>query len=323
MILHSQSANEFQRQRILVTGASGFIGSQLCRRLFDAGGDVYAISRSPRPEGDNSVYWSVGDLANIKTVRQLFSSTKPDVIFHLASHVSGSRDLSLVLPTFQSNLASTVNLLTVATEMGCRRIVIVGSMEEPSQDDADATPCSPYAASKWSSTAYGRMFHTLYKTPIVIARVFMTYGPGQRDTQKLIPYVILSLLQGTVPRLSSGSRNVDWIYVNDVVNGLLAAGCKDGVDGCTIDLGSGEMVSVRMVVEQLVRLLGSSIEPHFGALPDRPVEQERRANTADALAQLGWRPETQLVEGLESTVDWYKRNGTALIGPTNFRPNSP
>ena len=295
----------FSGQKILVTGASGFIGNHLCAHLTKNGGEVHAVSRKKRGN-ESGLSWWQGDLSEIATVRELLMAVKPDVIFHLASHVVGTRDLEVVLPTFRSNLASTVNLLTVASEIGCRRIVLMGSLEEPDVADQQAVPCSPYAAAKWAASAYARMFHSLYQLPVVIMRVFMVYGPAQQDLRKLIPYVILSLLRGKTPELTSGQRPVDWIYVGDVIEGLVAAALASEIEGRTIDIGSGELVPIRTVVEHLLRVCDSQIEPVFGALPERPLEQVRRANTASTHASIGWKPSTSLNEGLKRTVHWYE-----------------
>jgi nucleoside-diphosphate-sugar epimerase len=239
-------------------------------------------------------------------VQRLLHVIKPDVIFHLSGQVTAAPDLQLVLPTLHSLLVSTVNLLTVATDIGCRRIVLAGSLTEPEPGHTDAAPGSPYAAAKWASSTYGRMFHALYRTPVVITRPFMTYGPRQ-DRRKFIPYIMLSLLQGEAPKLSSGQWQTDWIYVDDVVDGLLAAAQVPDVEGCAIDLGSGTLVSMRAVVQHIVDLVGSRAEPLFGALPDRPLEPVRIADTASAYALMGWKPTTPLEEGLKRTLDWYKR----------------
>jgi nucleoside-diphosphate-sugar epimerase len=161
---------------------------------------------------------------------------------------------------------------------------------------------------KWASSAYARMFHALYRLPVVILRVFMVYGPAQRDMRKLMPYVVLSLLKGDVPKLTSGQRPVDWIYVDDVVEALLASGLAGHVEGETIDIGSGKLETVKTVVEQLVRLIGSDVAPAFGASPDRPLEQVRVADTKLAEELLGWTPQVPLDEGLKRTVAWYEQN---------------
>jgi UDP-glucose 4-epimerase len=205
-----------------------------------------------------------------------------------------------------SNLLSSINILISATDIGCERIILVGSQEEPDKDKTQVIPTSPYAAAKWSGSAYARMFHALYKTPVTIARLFMVYGPGQRDINKLIPYVTLSLLKGQAPELSSGQRLVDWIYVTDVVDGLLKIAQNQNSDGYTFDLGSGALVSIREIVHQLVRIINPDIKPLFGYIPDRPLEQVIVASIKDTYNAIGWKPVTPIDKGLDITVNWFK-----------------
>src|SRR5262249_11445528 len=296
--------NSMRTQRVLVTGANGFIGSHLCSRLRGEGAEVHAVYRSRHPAHIGDQQWWQADLADLADVKRVVDRVRPEIIFHLASHVKGAPDLEHVLPTFRSNLQSTVNLLTVTAECNCPRVVLTGSLAEPELENGERFPSAPYAAAKWASSAYARMFHELYKLPVVIARVFMVYGPAQIDLTKLIPYVTLSLLQGKTPKISSGERLVDWIYVSDVVNGFLALAQTADVDGATLDLGSGSLVSIRAIVEQLARLIGGKAD--FGALRDRPLEPVRVAKIAETLARIGWKPEVSLQNGLERTVQWYR-----------------
>jgi nucleoside-diphosphate-sugar epimerase len=184
-------------------------------------------------------------------------------------------------------------------------VVVTGSLTEPGSDARDVVPSSPYAAAKWASSAYARMFHALYGTPVVILRPFMAYGPRQNPA-KLIPHVISSLLRGTAPKLASGRWMADWIYVDDVIEGFALAARRPGIDGATIDLGSGVLTSTRDVVEKLVARIASPVAPQFGAVPDRPDEQVRRADVDAAKAVLGWQPRTPLDEGLDRTIAWYR-----------------
>ena len=126
-------------------------------------------------------------------VLEIMKSIKPDVVYHLSSYVSGARESEVVLPMFHSNLTSTVNLLAALEKVGCERILLAGSMEEPARDQVGFSSVSPYAASKWASSIYGRLFHALYDMPIVMLQIFMVYGPGRMDLRRLVPYVALSL----------------------------------------------------------------------------------------------------------------------------------
>lgn len=309
-------AGQIAGSPVLVTGGSGFIGAHLCDRLLTCHARVHALSRELHLPHNEHLRWWRADLRDISAVRQVFKAVQPQIVFHLASRVLGARDVGVVLPTFYDNLASTVHLLTVASETGCGRIVLASSSEEPQAHDDAAFACSPYAAAKWASSIYGRMFYELFQLPVVMPRIFMTYGPDQKDTQKLVPFVILGLLRGEIPMLSSGRRRADWIYVDDVVEGLLRAAVVPGIEGCSFDLGTGILVSVREIVERIAQLVNPTARPEFGALPDRPFEQERPADTSFLLERLRYQPNTSWQLGLEATVRWYREQ---LLGDSRCR----
>src|SRR5580765_2868564 len=168
------SANlSYAGRKILVTGASGFIGSNLCRKLIELRAEVHATARTQRSTQAKQFTWWQCDLVDIESIRKVYRSVQPDIIFHLAGHVSGSRNLDALLSTFQANLLSTVNLLTLAADQRCPRLVLAGSLEEPEPGPEEPVPCSPYAAAKWAGSGYARMFQQIYKLPVVTARIFM------------------------------------------------------------------------------------------------------------------------------------------------------
>jgi len=187
-------------------------------------------------------------------------------------------------------------------------VVLTGSLEEPDPDGEWPVPSSPYAAAKLAAGAYGRMFNALFDLPVVILRVFMVYGPGQSDLTKLIPYVTTSLLDGKTPEFTSGTREVDWIYVQDVVDAYVASLSAENIEGRTIEVGSGTLTSVRQIVKNLFSILAAEEQPTFGSVGDRPMEQVRRADTATAEALLNWRAQTSIDDGLRATADWYQSN---------------
>ncbi|HTQ58930.1 MAG TPA: NAD-dependent epimerase/dehydratase family protein [Candidatus Solibacter sp.] len=292
-------------RRVLVTGATGQIGAHLCKRLQTELVEVHAVSRDAQVDHGDEIRWWRADLRNADATRSLLAAIQPEVVFHLAARVTGGRGPEAVLPTLEHNLHATVSLLIALTEVGCGRIVLAGSLEEP-PDGSTEVCSSPYAVSKWSARAYARMFHALYKTPVVNTRIFMVYGPGKQPNARFVPHVISSLLSGEVPKLTSGRRKVDWIYIDDVIEGLLACARSEDVLGDTVDLGSGRLTELRAVALLIAELIGTAVCPDFGAIADRPMEQVRVANVQRTYDRLGWRPKTSLETGLRNTIAWFQ-----------------
>lgn len=288
-------------RRVLVTGARGFIGSHLCERLVKEGAEVHAVSRFSADRSGKSERWWRADLLDLADLKKLLDQVRPDVIFHLSGHVSAAPQIENVLPTFHSLLTSTVNLLTLCCDVGCPKVVLTGSLTEPPPGSADSVPSSPYGAAKWTGAAYGRMFHLLYRLPVVITRPFMVYGPRQNPS-KVIPYTISSLAQGIVPKLSSGDWAADWIYVTDVIEGMIGAATAGDLEGCTVDFGCGKVIPIKEVVHRIITIMGAPVQPIFGELPNRPAEVLRVADVGYTHAKLGWKPTVSLDEGLAATV---------------------
>ena len=298
---------DFSGQTILVTGASGFIGSHLCRKLGEFDVEIHALSRVQRRNSKKTRWWK-GDLANPSMIASMLQATRPNYIFNLASYVLGSRDISVVIPTFRSNLLGQVYLMIESWKVGCKRFISTGSMDEPIMSNTREKTISPYAVSKWAAGVYGEMFHALYNLPFVHLRVFMVYGPGQKDVSKLIPYSILSMLQGKSPDLTSGRRKIDWIYIEDVVDGILAAALTPNIEGAKLDIGSGKSMPISSIEAMLIDLINPKVVPNYGALSDRLFEQEPIANVSETYAKINWKPKISLDVGLKETVRWYSDN---------------
>lgn len=290
----------FSGKRILITGAAGFIGRNLASRLIKAGAEVHGTSRTDRTDDPLRITWWKSSFEDIDTVRNILGDVQPHIIFHLAGRVTGANDISNVLPAYHSLATSTANILTVASKLDCDRILIMGSSNEP----VDNNPNSPYAAAKLIASMYGRFFHRLYDTPVVIARPFVGYGPGQ-PADKLIPYVISQLIDNKRPRLSSGAWRTDWIYIDDMVEGILRCATTSGIEGSTIDIGTGTVASVRDIVKKIVQLIEPKVMPDFGALADRFDEHTPVANVDETWEKIRWKATTSLEEGLKKTIDEY------------------
>jgi UDP-glucose 4-epimerase len=299
----SDDREAFEGRAVLVTGGLGFIGRALTIRLKRAGAEIHTVSRRPLERSGEGRHWRA-DLSDTDTVVRLVRGIRPHFVFHLASHVMGAPDLHHVLPTFQSNLQTTVNLLSALAGVGCGRMIISGSVVVEPENGVRTIPNSPYAAAKSAASDYARMFHALYGFPVAIARLFQVYGPRQQDETKLVPYAIRCILRGEAPRITSGKHCWDWIFVEDVVSGLMKLAAASGVDGKSVDFGSGLVIATRELVDKICMLMKTEIQPAYGSLADRPLEPLRVANTKESLRLIGWAPRIQLAEGLGRTIDW-------------------
>ena len=303
-------AKSLAGRRVLVTGAAGFIGTHLCECLEKLGAVVLRTSRSTGVDASDS-----------ELVDRTFREFKPESVFHLASSVTGSRDAAEVLPMVRDNLLTTINVLLAAHKHGVRRVVCMGSLQEPRQNHVEFAN-SPYAAAKSAATTYARMFASLYGLSVTIARTFVVYGPGQRDTSKVLPYVITHLLNRRSPRLSSCQHRYDWIHVRDVVEGLIAIHESRDLDGKIVDVGSGRLTSVAEVVSSAASILQSQPLLKFGALEDRTGEPIHVANTNATLQTTGWHPRIDLLTGLMDTVKWYKKRAIKASAAAFFSSSS-
>jgi UDP-glucose 4-epimerase len=292
--------DRFKDKVILVTGASGFIGSFLCRVLIELGAQVHALSRSQTLDAvPRDRVWQV-DLTDLNSTQSAVSAIKPQLVYHLAGDVEGTQSVSRVLPTVQNNLLGTIHLLLATTPTLCECFISAGSSDEFFGD----APVSPYAVSKAAAAMYIHLFHKLVSLPVTVVRSYMGYGPYQART-KLIPSIILSLLNDTAPVLASPMRVCDLIYVADIVRGYLTVALQPNLQGKSVELGTGTGTTVVSLANLLAELTGKNLAPVFKT-PDRVEEISRVASHEQIKQMLNWEPRWSLREGLIETVAWYQ-----------------
>lgn len=308
-----------EERRVLVTGATGFIGSHLTRRLAGDGAEVYVLIRP----GSDAIYPRLKDVwgdiniikADLKSVEGLeyaLSGIEPEIIYHLAAYTNVGRSLEHAKECIQTNIHGTVNLLSALEKVDYERFIHTGTNEEygdnkvPFREDMKEKPTSPYSVSKCASEMFCLMHHKAYGRPILILRPFNAYGPWQ-SCNRIIPEVIMSSLLGEEIKMTGGEQTREFNYIDDIVEGLTKASDNKKAIGEIINIGCGEEYSVREVVEKTVGLVGNNNKILFGALPYRPNEIWRMfCDNSKAREILKWEPDYTLEAGLKKTIEWYR-----------------
>jgi dTDP-glucose 4,6-dehydratase len=308
---------------VLVTGGSGFIGSNLVRLLIEerpawrivnldkltyAGNaeNLAELERHPR-------YRFVrGDICNGELVADIFRTERIDGVLHLAaeSHV----DRSILSPSvfIETNVRGTQVLLEAARELGVKRFLHVSTDEVygslgPTGFFTELTPVapsSPYSASKASSDLLALAYAHTFKMPVVVTRCSNNYGPYQFP-EKLIPLMIANAVRDlALPVYGDGMNVRDWIHVEDHCRGLVAA-LENGRDGEVYNFGASSERHNIDIVKQVLKLVGKP-ESLIKYVKDRPGHDRRYAiDAAKAQRELGWAPRHRFEDALGTTVRWY------------------
>ncbi len=295
-------------KRILVTGATGFIGQTLVPALLTEGhevsiliGEAYAkVDERPLPPPLTAVrpYLQTvyADLRNFRLVVRAVKEARPDVVFHLAAQ--GVTDPFLAVDTaVRHNVNGSINLMRACFEksFATNRLVMTRTPGERSQMNV-------YAASKAAAWQFARMYAKTQQWPITGAMVFQAYGPGQPG-RSLVPAAITAARAEQDFPMTAGRQQRDWIFVSDVAAGLLKLIEAKISPGTTIDLGSGRLTAVAEVVQLIYRLTGSSGQPKPGLLPTRPGEDVAQvAEVEKTFTLTGWKTAVTLEEGLQKTI---------------------
>ena len=295
---------DFNGARILTSGGSGFIGRALCQRIKGLGGEVHVLARSEKPRWFEGDRWWSADVADRAEVAKAVSRASPDGVFHLAGPATGSPDPSLMEEMLSAHVLGTANVLEAAARLPKPpTVVTAGTMVEPGSE-GQAFAASPYAAAKAAADHVARYFEAIGDLPVVRTRLFMVYGPGDRNLSKALPHLMACAVTGHSPRLGSGSLALDWTYIDDVVSGLLAAYSARPAE--RVDLGTGVLTTVRQVAEMIVAAGLLSEPPALGVREDRPSVEPVDADTRATADAIGWRAEVALKDGLDRSYGWYR-----------------
>ncbi len=304
--------------RILITGGAGFLGAALANHLVDAGHHVRVIddlSAGDPSALDDRVLFTRGDVRDIPKLWTLLRDI--DVVYHLAARVSVPESVLYPVEYNAVNTGGTVSLMTAMRDAGVNRVVMASSAtiygeqpEQPTRETAEPHPPNPYAVSKLAAEHYVRAIGGLYDIETVILRIFNAYGPGQAIPPAhapVIPKFVKRALSGeSVVVWGDGEQTRDYIYVDDVVAALAAAGEAPVADGTIINVGCGRETSVNELVRKIGEAVGEEIYPLYNQERSGGVRRSV-ADITRARELLGWEPRVSLNEGLRRLVAHYQR----------------
>jgi len=307
-------------KRVLLTGATGFIGSHLARRLLQEGAEIHVLVRKESNRSrirdilSNLLLWK-GDINDYESIRLCIRNTKPNIIFHLASMRNVERDPSLINSMIETHIKGTLNLVkaVIDEKIPIECFINTGSSEEygdgsaPFHESQREMPVSPYSASKVAATYFCEMMHRAMGLPVITIRPFLTYGPYQ-DIDMFIPSLIHHCLARKDFQMTEGDQTREFNYVDDVIDAYLLTAVRENAIGQTINIGNGIEYRIRDVAEHVVKMMGSPIRLLIGVLPKRPGETPHHfCNNEKAKRLLGWSPKVSLDDGLKKTIDWYRK----------------
>lgn len=309
--------------RVLVTGADGFLGSHLVERLLADGVPVRAFclynSNGTRGWLDEvpetpALEVRLGDIRDARFVEEACQDV--EVVFHLAALIA--IPYSYVAPEsfIDTNVRGTLNALEAARRHGVRRFIQTSTSEVygtpatlPITESHPLQAQSPYAASKVAADQLTLAFHGSYGVPAVILRPFNTYGPRQSE-RAVLPTMLRQLLSGAREiHLGRLDPRRDLTFVTDTVDGFIRAATADGVEGTTIQLGTGRSDSIGELFAMACRLLGIDaevVEDEARLRPDGSEVMVLQSDPSRAMNLLGWHAETSLEDGLAATVAWLR-----------------
>lgn len=308
-------------ERILITGGSGFIGACLARDLIAAGANVHLLLRPDFRDwrlhdllDDFAPHWA--DLRDADAVRRAIDETRPDVIYHLATHGAypTQSDRSTI---FATNMQGTLNLIDALNRRDYRAFVHAGSSSEygfkdrPMREDDVLESRTDYAIGK-AAASLMVLAEAHRGKPNCVVRVFSAYGPWE-EPSRLVPYVMGCCNRGENPRVTSGQQPRDFIYVDDVVELMKTAARLPSARGRILHAGTARQSRVRDMIETIVAVSGRRVQPQFGTAEMHQYEPNAWvANIEKTTALTGWKPRYDLKSGVAAMWNWYGKSQAKL-----------
>jgi len=297
----------------LITGAAGFLGSSLANHLAREGHQVRGLddlsTGDPGSLGPD-VHFTRGDVSDRPKLWTLLQEV--DVVYHLAARVSVPESILYPRDYNQVNVGGTVALMEAMRDVGVGRVVLTSSgavygdlAEQPLKETLTPNPRSPYAVSKLAAEYYVRTIGNLWGIETVSLRIFNAYGPGQNlpaSHPPVVPHYLKQALRGgTLVAHGNGSQTRDFVYLDDVVSGLVAAATAPNINGLVINIGSGKETSISELIKCVLDVTGSNAEVIYNPKTSGGVSR-LCADLALASQKLNYRSSIGLTEGLRLTL---------------------
>jgi CDP-glucose 4,6-dehydratase len=315
----------WRNRKVLVTGATGLVGSALCAQLLQDGAQVAALVRDADPQSQlmrSGDYLKIsvisGDLADLETVERAIAQHQAETVFHIGAQALVAVAEALPVETFESNIRGTYNVLEACRrQKSVRRIVVAssdkayGSQENlPYTEDMPLQGRRPYEVSKSAADLLAQAYFVSYQLPVGIARCGNIYGGGDLNWSRLVPDTIRSTLKGEPPVLRSNGKFVrDYVYVKDVVGAYttLAEALDDkSLHGEAFNFSAERPYTVLEVVEAIQRFLPETARPPVILDVAQGEIESQYLDSSKARRRLGWSAKFSLEEGLRETIAWYR-----------------
>lgn len=322
-------------KRVLVTGAAGFIGSHLVEALVARGANVTCLVHYNSTSSIGNLELLPADIrpritvafGNIEDSDFIQRTVEgQEIVLHLAALIGIPYSYVAPRSYVRTNIEGTLNVLEAARLHQIQRIVHTSTSEvygtarrTPIDEEHPLQGQSPYSASKIAADKLAESYHKSFNTPVVTLRPFNTFGPRQ-TARAFIPTIITQALAGDTVRLGALTPRRDMTYVTDTVDGFIRAATAPGIEGETINLGTGEMFSIQEFAENILTLMGSKARIEVDPARTRPGNSEVMALVSDnakARRLLDWQPRKPLHDGLKETIDFIARH-RHLYRPDNY-----
>jgi nucleoside-diphosphate-sugar epimerase len=317
--------SDYSGKTILVTGGAGCVGSNLCKTLseldaaniliFDNLSSAYEWNM---PKADN-IKFVKGDILNDEDLKRVFKE-KPDYVFHLAAHFANQNSVDNPEKDLMVNGIGILKVLEYAQLVNIDRFVYSSSgcgvygLESKmpfKEHDISINLHTPYQVTKLLGELYTNYFHNLYDLPVVNARFFNVFGPGEvpGKYRNVIPNFFYWAMNGqSLPITGDGTETRDWTFVEDIVEGLLAMGVVENAIGEAINLGSSHETRVGDMAEMVNQLTNNKSGIKYTKRRDWDAKTCLLSSIDKASDILGYKPKIKFEEGMEKTHQWFADN---------------